>query len=261
MKKIALSLIVAGFLGNVFAADTTALTEATVKLIKNQQHIMADIQNIQNYIENNTKEMINHSQNLDDIKQNIEKLKHKTNINTINVGLNKKSIDDIYTKLHNMQNVVSEDKVTVNNAIGFMKKMKEFKKSIENNLTVIDETSRQAYTKSTDALKQVQLLSQAMEKLSKKVNNINTKLDKLSATIKEMKQSCKDYKLATNTKLKALETKIHNMDKYYEAEIEMLKTKTSLHHIKVPKIINCKGNNCGKTSKSVDDTISDFIQN
>jgi chromosome segregation ATPase len=269
MKKNILSIITAGFLisgflTNAMASDTSSLTKATVKLIKENRAMAQDVLSIQSQhdnlnskIEQNKVLIKNISDENNQIIGQFNSMKDQVQKVDSTSTINSKSINE----LNNYKISSSNDLKTLDLRIS------ELAKKIgmsQENLEKINSNSSKTSNISVSTKQEVEQLKKEFEDFKKNASfnltslskqttgdnasifELNKHLKTLEGENKILKEQLENYKIFTDSELKILKTKLDRAKPVYFMQEKEVKAE-------------CTSGNC-QNSNDVDDVIKNFIK-
>ncbi len=252
MKKTILSittaLLLTGAFTSAFASDTTGLTKATVKLIKENRALNQEMMNIQNMnnslsskIEQNNAQIKNirddHKaflKNYEEVKSNIVKV---NGISTSNTNL-QKQVQDLVTKV----NLLEQKSLASNQS-----------------LEKVAKDSTNVSNASVMSQQELLMLKQNVERLQTQLSTSNKQVNLDNDTVQKLEQRL----LSLEGENKNLKSALDNQKIYSEAEIKALKTKLERTNPVImvqEKNLPCKDGNCQKIDSDSEDIIKNFIK-
>lgn len=251
MKKTFLSITTAilltGAFTSVFASDTTALTKATVKLIKENRTLTQEVMNVQKYNENLDSKIEQNKVQIKNIRddhaaflKNFEEVKGNiSKVNTLSVGNT-----NLQKQLQDLTNKVSllEQKSMASNQS--LEKVAKDSTNVSN-ASVISQQELMLLKQNVERLQQQGLVN------NKQVNTDSNVIQKLEQRLAILEGENKNLKIA-----------LDNQKIYSDAEIAAVKTK--LERAKPVVMVQektepCKGPNCSLDGDS-EDIIKNFIK-
>jgi len=267
MKKTLISLTLATLVlgtSNLMASDTTTLTKATVKLIKNYHNLNVEIDNINNFSESNLNK-------INDNNTNIEKLTQRVSKNETSISKIKQLDSERDSKIKRLFEETAQVKETAKKASDtafktqkLVNEMRGISNSFKKESNSVVNSATTAYQKSVKLEEKVSLLEKSLELTTNKLKSVESKLNKKSSDLAKLNKDYESFKVASEKKNEELDSKIKSLEIYYKAELRILKAKFDrarpVYVIDKETSVDCSNGKCNKTTGSSDEVIKNFLK-
>ena len=268
MKKTFLSLIVAGALfggaTNLMASDTTALTKATVKLIKSYSDLEAQVNGISDHSN------LNYDQ-LNQAKSSISKL--ESNLNSTNDQLSKTNYKVLTNEknIQSLNNTLSKIESKADNAVdisnetkNLVLEMRGLSKDFKDQSGQVVSSAQTAYAKANIAETKTKAMEEAIRNDSAETKNNSLRVKDLEQKLNTLSMNFEQYTSTNNKEKEELRSQLASQKIQFESEIKILKAKFDRARPvyvmnKQEPVSDCSNGNC-KGNKEVDDVITNFIK-
>ena len=234
MKKTLLSITLLGLLGatSAFAADTQALTKATVKLIKSDSQTQSSLSRIYVDLEKQSNNDSKLSKEISDNGNLISSNSKKISDNSANISVNLKTLKALSNSFKSVSDnatkalLISQDTRTILNEISLLSsKVEKESLAVTKSTNKIDSKSKSLEENQSLLSAKVNLLEKMLKKSNKDILVNKIAIGNLESDIHSISESLKNIGVKNSGNYRELKESIKSMKIFYEAEISVLKAK------------------------------------